>query len=94
MPAAAKGVLKETANTPKDTNAKLPTDDEKQLLLFCRTPRTRAKILTHLGIHSWQYALQRYVGPLLQNATLRLTIPKSPRSRSQKYVTAEGNGNL
>ncbi len=83
---------KETANTPKDTNAKLPTDDEKQLLLFCRTPRTRAEILTHLGIHSWQYALQRYVGPLLRNATLRMTLPKSPRSRSQKYVTAEREG--
>lgn len=86
------GVLKETANTPKDTNAKLPTDDEKQLLLFCRTPRTRAEILAHLGIHSWQYALQRYVGPLLRNATLRLTIPESPRSRSQKFVTTEREG--
>lgn len=94
MPTAAIGVLKETANTPKGNNAKFPTGDEKQLLLFCRTPRTRAEILTHLGIHSWQYALQRYVGPLLQNATLRLTIPESPRSRNQKFVTAEGNGNL
>lgn len=80
----------EKGSSLKNNTAKISADDEKRLLLFCRTPRTRAEILAYLNIRSWQYALKRYVEPLLQRETLRMTHPESPRSRSQMFVTVGG----
>ena len=62
---------------------------EKQLLSYCRTPRTRAEIIDFLEINSGQYALRRYLDPLLKSGDLRMTIPEKPRSRSQRYVSVE-----
>lgn len=64
--------------------------DEKGLLAFCRTPRSRAEIMAHLGISSGQYAMRRYLDPLVQAGAIRLTQPDRPRSRNQRYVTAAG----
>lgn len=63
--------------------------DEKQLLIFCRTPRTRAEIISYLNIDSAQYALRRYLDPLLKIGAIRMTVPEKPRSHSQKYFTAD-----
>lgn len=63
--------------------------DEKQLLEFCRTPRTRAEIVAYLNIASAAYALRRYLDPLLQSGAIRMTIPERPRCHSQRFVTAE-----
>jgi ATP-dependent DNA helicase RecG len=65
-------------------------EDEKHLLVFCRTPRTRAEIINYLNIGSGQYALRRYLDPLLKNGAILMTIPDKPRSHSQRYITAEG----
>lgn len=64
-------------------------EDEKQLLIFCRTPRTRAEIISYLNIDSAQYALRRYLDPLLKIGAIRMTLPEKPRSHSQKYFTAD-----
>lgn len=64
--------------------------DRKQLLMFCKTPRTRAEIIRFLNIDSGQYALRRYLDPLLNEGAIRMTIPEKPRSRRQQYVTVEG----
>lgn len=63
--------------------------DPKGLLVFCQQPRTRAEILAHLGIASGQYALRRYLDPLVDAGRLRLTIPDKPRSPKQTYITAD-----
>ena len=63
--------------------------DEKGLLEFCRIPRTRGEIIEFLDIASGQYALRRYLEPLVQTGAIRLTVPDKPRSRNQRYVTAE-----
>ena len=63
--------------------------DEKGLLEFCRTPRTRSEIIEFLEIASGQYALRRYLDPLVQAGAIKLTMPEKPRSPSQRYVTAE-----
>ena len=63
--------------------------DEKQLLEFCHIPRTRSEIISYLNIGSGQYALRRYLDPLLKQGLIRMTIPEKPRSHSQKYVTVE-----
>ena len=62
--------------------------DAKHLLEFCRTPRTRAEIIAYLQIASGQYALRRYLVPLLESGAIRMTIPECPRSRAQRFVTA------
>lgn len=68
----------------------LPDDlDEKGLLEFCRIPRTRGEIIEFLDIASGQYALRRYLEPLVQTGAIRLTVPDKPRSRNQRYITAE-----
>ena len=62
--------------------------DAKHLLEFCRTPRTRAEIIAYLNIASGQYALRRYLAPLLESGAIRMTIPECPRSRAQRFFTA------
>lgn len=69
-------------------------EDEKQLCAFCRTPRSRAEIVAYLNLRSGTYALHKYLDPLLESGAIRLTIPDNPRSRSQKFVTAEGRDDL
>lgn len=75
------------AATKKRTLA--PVEAEKNLLDFCRTPRSRAEIAAFLGINSAQYALRRYLDPLLQSGAIRMTNPEKPRSHNQRYVTAD-----
>lgn len=63
--------------------------DEKGLLEFCRTPRSRSEIVDYLAIASKQYALRRYLDPLVHAGAIRMTKPDAPRSKEQKYVTVE-----
>ncbi len=71
------------------TAAQKCAPDEKGLLEFCRTPRTRAEIIAYLNIASGQYALRRYLDPLVASGAIQLTLPDKPRSPSQQYVTAK-----
>lgn len=64
-------------------------EDEKGLMEFCRIPRTRAEIVQYLEIASGQYALRRYLDPLIRAGVIRLMLPDKPRSKDQRYVTAE-----
>lgn len=61
--------------------------DEEGLLDFCRTPRTRKEIADFLQIASQQYAIRRYISPLVQSGALILSNPEHPRSRKQTYET-------
>ena len=61
--------------------------DDKGLLTFCRTPRSRAEIIEYLGIASGQYALRHYLDPLIQAGAIRMMLPDTPRSPKQQYVT-------
>ena len=63
--------------------------DEKGLLEFCRTPRSRSEIVGYLAIASKQYALRRYLDPLVHAGAIRMTKPDVPRSKDQQYVTVE-----
>lgn len=63
--------------------------DEKGLLTFCKVPRTRAEIIEYLSLSSGQYALRRYLEPLLQAKAILPTMPNKPRSPKQKYYTNE-----
>lgn len=65
------------------------TTDPKGLLEFCRTPRTRSEIAKHLNIRSEQYALRRYLSPLVAAGFIRMTMPNIPGSSKQMFVTVE-----
>ena len=77
----------EEARTGDSKKAKIA--DEKGLLAFCRTPRTREEIIEHIDLASGQYAFRRYLAPLLRAGAIRMTKPETPRSRDQRYVTVE-----
>ena len=64
------------------------TVDKKGLLDFCRKPRSRKEIVDFLGVSSAQYALRRYLDPLVETGAIRLSIPDRPRSQRQMYSTA------
>lgn len=83
---------KRESSTPPYIPSTAPNDDRGNLLAFCRTPRTRTEIAAYLGIASVQYAMRRYIVPLIESGAVRMTHPESPRSRSQRYVTVEMQG--
>ena len=62
--------------------------DPKGLLVFCQEPRTRKEVVEYLEISSAQYALHKYLDPLVKCGAIRLTIPEKPKSPKQKYVAA------
>lgn len=75
-------------STADEAAEKENVQDEKGLLEFCRTPRTRSEIIEYLDIASGQYALRRYLDPLVESGAIQLTLPDKPRSPKQQYVTA------
>lgn len=65
------------------------SDEEKNLILFCRTPRTRKEICEYLGLSSVTYAIQRHVMPLVEAGKIKLSIPEKPKSSRQLYYSEE-----
>ena len=61
--------------------------DEKNLLSFCKTPRTRKEIADHLGMQISNYLMKRYVQPLIDAGKLKMTMPDKPKSKFQKYFS-------
>lgn len=69
-----------------DENAD-PATGAETLIDFCKTPRSRREIADFLKIKTVSYAMQRYVVPLLQNSSLKMTDPDRPNSHTQKYYS-------
>lgn len=72
------------------TGPEEPIFDPKNLLAFCQKPRSRKEIVDYLAISSAQYALRRYLDPLVESGAIRMTIPEKPKSPRQKYVAVAG----
>ena len=73
-----------------ETEAHLPeiqNEDMKNLILFCKTPRTRKEICEFLGLSSVTYAIQKYVMPLVEDGYIKLSIPDKPKSQKQLYYS-------
>lgn len=58
-----------------------------QLLEFCKSPRSREEMQQLLGITNRSYFSKRYLKPLLESGLLQRTLPDTPRSRNQRYIT-------
>jgi len=61
--------------------------DEKNIIQFCKIPRTRKEISEFLNLKSTTYAMNKYVQPLIDANKIKLMIPGSPSSSNQKYFS-------
>ena len=86
LSALSEAILERADNIPD--NFVTEYIDEKGLIAFCSTPRTRAEIIEYLAISSGQYALRRYLDPLVRAGAIVMTMPDKPRSPNQQYVAA------
>lgn len=62
-------------------------EEVRNLLVFCRTPRTRKEICEYLGLSSVTYAIQTYVMPLVDSGKIKMTNPEKPKSPKQLYYS-------
>ncbi|MBQ9993470.1 MAG: putative DNA binding domain-containing protein [Clostridia bacterium] len=63
--------------------------DEKGLIAFCKTPRSRREIIDYLAIASTQYALRRYLAPLVKAQVIAMSNPEHPKDPEQRYYTVQ-----
>lgn len=62
--------------------------DQKEILLFCKTPRSRSEIeQLFSGRMTIAYVMDKYIKPMVNEGLLALTIPDKPKSKYQKYYT-------
>lgn len=59
---------------------------EEQILLICEEPKGIWEIADCLGFHQ-KKSVRKYLNPLIEQGRIARTIPKSPSSRFQKYIT-------
>ncbi len=62
--------------------------NEKNLIDFCSSPKSKNEIAGFLGIKSVSYALSKYIKPLIDEGKIKLLIPDRPSSPNQKYFSA------
>lgn len=87
-----RGIFKVTLyNQTISKKANVTTQSELDIPLkviaFCNVPRSRDQIATHLGIDSAYYVVTKYLKPLIESGKLGMTLPKTPKSKNQKYFT-------
>ena len=71
---------------PQDTTQ---VTTQVAILAFCKEPRSKAEIMEHCGYKNTKNFTQIHLRPLMESGQLQMTIPDKPRSRNQKYVTAQ-----
>lgn len=63
------------------------TGRELQILRFCQQPHSRKEILSELGLSSSAANSIRYIVPLLEEGYIYFTLPHTPTSTKQQYIT-------
>ena len=80
--------------TPQVAPQVAPQDDIQtkcnELVLFCRTPRSKKEMMAFLKLSDRKSFDKLYLKPLL-NKRIRYTVPDKPNSRIQKYVAIDEN---
>lgn len=61
--------------------------ENRELILFCKTPRTRKEICNYLGLSSVTYAIQTHIMPLVDKGIIKMSIPDKPKSPKQMFYT-------
>lgn len=55
-----------------------------KILAFCIEPHSKLEIAEHCGYKNTKNFTQKYLRPLLNNGTLKMTLPDKPKSKHQK----------
>lgn len=63
------------------------TEEVCNLIMFCKTPRTRQEICDYLGLSSVSYAIQTYIMPLVEKDIIKLSLPDKPKSPRQLFYS-------
>lgn len=71
----------------KTENSINNSEDNTDLITFCKTPRTRQEISDYLGLKTTQYVSKNYIQPLVNQGKLKLLYPDKPKSKNQKYYS-------
>ena len=74
-------------NKIKEKTEAIHTEEAMDLILFCKTPRTRKEICEYLGLSSVTYAIQKHVLPLVEAGQLKMSLPDKPKSPRQLYYS-------
>lgn len=61
--------------------------EDNELILFCKTPRTRREICDYLRLNSVTYAIQTYVLPLVEKGIIKMSLPDKPKSSNQLFYS-------
>lgn len=62
-------------------------DMDKMIIDFCREPKSIMEIMDYCGFKSRTSFRRNYLQKMLENGTLKMTIPNKPSSRNQKYYS-------
>lgn len=81
-------ILYNTPQMDSDIGKVKSKDSAKNLLEFCKVPRSRKEITEYLEINTTFFVMKNYVQPLVDAGKLQLTIPDKPRSRNQKFYVS------
>lgn len=61
--------------------------DEVNLLMFCKTPRTRREIADYFNMTSVTYAIKKHVEPLIKSGKIKMKFPDKPSSTKQLFYS-------
>ena len=78
-------IVKLYKDVMEQTAVEMDGVDNRELLLFCKTPRTRKEISDYLGLNSVAYAIQTRVMPLVDKGIIKMSIPEKPKSPKQLF---------
>jgi len=79
-------IILDTLNTPQAILQVTPQDKrEKQIVEFCKLPRSRKEISEYIGIKDRKY-LKEILDRMIKKHLIQMTLPDKPTSPKQKYV--------
>ena len=83
---------KTNIKTDKKTNIKKRIKpQEKDILNYCKVPRSLIEICNKFGFKDTRTFKKNYLNSLIENDKIKMTIPNQPKNRNQKYVTIVNN---
>lgn len=65
--------------------------ETKEILEFCKTPKSRKEIQEFMKIDSIDYLRRNFLNPMIKDGLLLLTLPDKPTSPNQKYYSKMDN---
>lgn len=90
------------SNTNSDTNlvtdlvtidSKSMSDRQKEVLRYCMVARSSREILEHIGVTYHNKNIEKFINSLVEVGFLERTIPETPNSPKQKYITNRSRKN-